>query len=562
MESDSTQVKIGNVILDYAKYSGEDLYSDGKIEDIILEACKRRKEEELLLHSTDWPVLYHLSSIRENIIEWFPMDKDTDVLEIGAGCGGITGVLSEKANSVTCIELSERRSYINAYRHREKDNIRILLGNFQDIEPGLGKYDCVTLIGVLEYSMLYIKCGNPFLEMLKIAKKHLKSNGKLFLAIENKMGLKYWNGAPEDHTDRLFSGLNDYIDNEKVRTFSKNEIEELLGKAGYKKKDFYFPSPDYKLPGAIYSDNYLPRPGDVRTYKKEYAGLRVYNFYEDIVSDQLCADGVFTYMSNSFVVIAGNDTETNIIFSKYNRERRPEYRLATYIENRGQEKIVIKKALCEEAQNNIKAIKKHELEWKGILPNVLCIEGRITDKGYESRYIKGFGLDELMYAYRTDLERFIEKTRFYIKKYFTPEEDTLIPFKVTDQFINVFGKEYPDRAESMRITNIDALFSNMKLGEDCKVYAFDYEWVFDFPVPYKYVIWRAAKEIYYQYQAYLKQKISQEQFLERIGFEKTEIAIYRKMEESFAFFVYGADRCEKYTSHYVKRSVMQEIRFC
>jgi hypothetical protein len=218
--------------------------------------------------------------------------------------------------------------------------------------------------------------------------------------------------------------------------------------------------------------------------------------------------------------------------------------------------------LCEEAQNNIKAIKKHELEWKGILPNVLCIEGRITDKGYESRYIKGFGLDELMYAYRTDLERFIEKTRFYIKKYFTPDEDTLIPFKVTDQFINVFGKEYPDRAESMRITNIDALFSNMKLGEDCKVYAFDYEWVFDFPVPYKYVIWRAAKEIYYQYQAYLKQKISQEQFLERIGFEKTEIAIYRKMEESFAFFVYGADRCEKYTSHYVKRSVMQEIRFC
>lgn len=562
MESGNAQVKIGNVVLDYARYSGKDLYSDGKIEDVILEACKKGKKEELLLHSTSWPVLYHLSSIRENIIEWYPMDKGSDVLEIGAGCGGITGILSEKANSVTCIELSERRSYINAYRHRDMDNIKILLGNFQDIEPDLEKYDCVTLIGVLEYSMLYIKCENPYLEMLRIAKKHLKPTGKLIIAIENKMGLKYWNGAPEDHTGRLFSSLNDYIDHEVVRTFSKNELKELLNKAGYERTEFYYPSPDYKLPDVIYSDNYLPGPGELRTYKKEYAGLRFYNFYEDIVSDQLCSDGVFPYMSNSFVVIAGDDSELDIDFAKYNRERRPEYRLVTCIENRGQERVVIKRALCKEAQKSVNAMKKHELEWRGILPNVLCAEGRITEKGYESRYIDGVRLDELMYIYRTDPENFIGKTRFYLKKYFTPDKDTLIPFKVTDRFIQVFGNGYPDRAESMRVSNIDALFSNMKLGGNHKVYAFDYEWVFDFPIPYKYVIWRAAKEIYYQYQAYLKQKLSQEQFLERIGFEKPEINLYGKMEESFAYFVYGADRYEKYTNHYVKGSIMQETRFC
>ena len=35
------------------------------------------------------------------------------------------------------------------------------------------------------------------------------------------MGLKYWNGAQEDHTGKQYSGLNDYIDdkNRHVRTF-------------------------------------------------------------------------------------------------------------------------------------------------------------------------------------------------------------------------------------------------------------------------------------------------------------------------------------------------------
>ena len=28
-----------------------------------------------------WPILYHLSDLRENIVEWLPMDKSMKVLE-------------------------------------------------------------------------------------------------------------------------------------------------------------------------------------------------------------------------------------------------------------------------------------------------------------------------------------------------------------------------------------------------------------------------------------------------------------------------------------------------
>ena len=151
---------------------------------------------------------------------------------------------------------------------------------------------------------MYIKSANPFLEMIKTVRKHIKHNGILVIAIENKMGIKYWNGASEDHTGKMYSGLNDYTNKENVRTFSKNELEGMLQKSGFKKNMFYYPLPDYKLPSVTYSDRCKPLVGRVRTYKKVYSSPRFYNFMEDVVSDQLCYDNKFDYMANSFLTIS------------------------------------------------------------------------------------------------------------------------------------------------------------------------------------------------------------------------------------------------------------------
>ena len=113
------------------------------------------------------------------------------MLEIGSGCGAITGTLADKAKKVTCIELSKKRSLINAYRNKDKDNIEILVGNFEDIEKDIvEKYDYITLIGVFEYGEAYISSEKPYENFLKIISKHLKENGKIIIAIENKLGSK------------------------------------------------------------------------------------------------------------------------------------------------------------------------------------------------------------------------------------------------------------------------------------------------------------------------------------------------------------------------------------
>ena len=245
--------KIGQVVLDYTFYGGADYYSDGGIEDTILEAVRQGKSEELLKSSNQWPILYHLSDIRENLLEWYPFRPDAKLLEIGSGCGALTGLFCKKVATVTCIELSEKRSLINAERNRDKDNIKIFLGNFEDIILK-DKFDYIMLIGVWEYSGLYVNDIEPYSFMLKKIRKYLKPDGKIFIAIENKMGMKYLNGAAEDHTGKMYSGINDYIGEKAVRTFSKPEIQKILDNIGIDNAVFYYPAADYKLPDIIYSD--------------------------------------------------------------------------------------------------------------------------------------------------------------------------------------------------------------------------------------------------------------------------------------------------------------------
>lgn len=302
--------KIGNVTLNYDFYSGTDLYSDGPVEDELLEIVKTTPKDEYSLvinEKKSWPILYHLSYYRENIINWMPIGKDESVLEVGSGCGALTGILAEMAKDVTCIELSEKRSLINAYRNKDKDNIEIIIGNFQDIEKTIDKkYDYITLIGVLEYGALYIDADNPHVEFLKCLKKHLKPNGKVVIAIENKLGMKYWAGCKEDHLGTYFSSLEGYQSYASVKTFSRRELGSMIKQAGYNKKLFYYPYPDYKFPVSIYSEKYLPKSGELYRNMRNFDNDRLCLFDETKVFNSIIEAELFEELSNSFLLIVFN----------------------------------------------------------------------------------------------------------------------------------------------------------------------------------------------------------------------------------------------------------------
>lgn len=299
--------RIGNVVLNLEYYSGTDLYSDGAIEDQLLDIVKEHSEEEynsIIAQNRNWPVLYHLSHMRTNIVQWIPIQKTDTVLEIGSGCGAITGTLADKAKEVTCIELSKKRSLINANRNKDRDNIEIMVGNFEEVEKHLTKkYDYITLIGVFEYAASYISSGEPYENFLRMIAKHLNKGGKIIMAIENKFGLKYWAGCKEDHLRTYFSGLEGYPDGSGVITFTKMELENIAKKSGLDKYEFFYPYPDYKFPMSIYSDKYLPKRGELNNNMRNFDGDRMVLFDETKVFDTIIQEGLFPLYSNSYLMI-------------------------------------------------------------------------------------------------------------------------------------------------------------------------------------------------------------------------------------------------------------------
>ncbi len=247
--------KVGNVTLDYTFYSGDDQYSDGDaVENRLLEIVTSGSDYNYAMEEyREWPVLYHLSRQRENIVAPMDIRKSDELLEIGAGPGAVTGAFADRAAHVDCIELSKRRSMINAERHKDRDNIRIYVGNFNEIRL-TKKYDVVTLVGVLEYACYYTKGDHPFTDFLKEVRDFLKPGGRLYIAIENKLGMKYFAGYHEDHLGRAYAGIEGYRPEDHVRTFTRSELKKLLKDTGFKNPYFYYPFPDYKLPTVIFSE--------------------------------------------------------------------------------------------------------------------------------------------------------------------------------------------------------------------------------------------------------------------------------------------------------------------
>lgn len=325
--------KIGKVRLDYGKYPGEDFYSEGAMEDELLDIVKSRSAaeyEKIIEERKVWPILYHLSPLRENIVDWVPMDKESRVLEIGSGCGAVTGALARKAGQVTCVELSKKRSLINAYRHRECDNITIHVGNFRDIEPGLPKdFDYICLIGMFEYGKSYIGGDKPYEELLARLLPHLAPGGRILIAIENKYGLKYFAGCREDHLGTYFAGIENYVSGGGVRTFGRNGLEQILDRCGAGEHYFYYPYPDYKFMTALYSDAWLPGKGELFNNMRNFDRDRMLLFSEKNAFDGLAEEGLFPLFSNSYMLVIGPGFDTK--FVKYSNDRAPEYSIRTEI---------------------------------------------------------------------------------------------------------------------------------------------------------------------------------------------------------------------------------------
>jgi len=301
--------KGAKLILDFK--GSNDWYSEDETEEKLLNFFKTSNNEtgvsELLKDKSNWAMQYHLSPIRRNLLSWYDFTPQSTLLEIGGGCGAFTGMFCEKVSQVTSVELTERRAKIIFNRHKNFDNLTVFAGDVRNVNL-TQKFDYVTSIGVMEYVGKNNKIKDPYLDFLTLLRGLLKKDGVFVLAIENKLGLKYWSGCTEDHSGILFDSIEDYSVDDSFRTFSKKELDALLLQAGFQEFFYYYPFPDYKMPLEIFSQDYLPNGNhEVRQSLfpfKDYSAKRNSLFDEKKVLGSLSKAGLFEHFSNSFLIFA------------------------------------------------------------------------------------------------------------------------------------------------------------------------------------------------------------------------------------------------------------------
>lgn len=297
---------------------------------------------EMVRAAVGWAQRYHVDPARGNVLRGLELPSTARVLEIGAGCGAITRYLGENCALVDALEPVPSRAVSAAARTRDLPGVQVFVGELDDV-PDVAAYDVIAVIGVLEYVGSGSADRQPYLDFLAGIRSRLAPGGTLVLAIENKLGVKYLVGSPEDHTNRVFDSIEGYPRGGKAHTFSRRELEQLLTDAGLTPTT-RIAFPDYKMTRTVLGElpdstrsllhriPYFPSP-DWRTARPHLADERA-------VWQTLVEAGLELEFGNSFLVLAGRDGPSTLwpadqgaVF--YTSNRRKHLNTATVVERSG-----------------------------------------------------------------------------------------------------------------------------------------------------------------------------------------------------------------------------------
>ena len=463
-------------------------YADGG-EKYLYKIFKRKKYTDpfdLHRYIKDWPSKYHLTVERISIIHSVQeiLDKNSKVLELGAGTGAITWYLAENFKKIDAIEGSSVRSMILKERTKRYKNVDVLTADITKVDYPKNFYDIITLIGVLEYIPFYSeeppeKSVNNFLKKIY---NTLSEKGILIIAIENKLGAKYFSGCKEDHNNVLFSGIIDYPFKSPI-TYSRFELENILKNAGFSNIQFYHLLPDYKIPKVFIREDeefYEINPSGIwRGNFVDYSGSRAYLFSDSLFIENTLKSRTFFQFSNSFLVLASKSTDINLktkwIMRKYwnqFRTKKEYHHFVDVIKNEKEDKIYVRKTPLYSSdvktKNNVIDFRLIDQEWiKGTSVYIKAMKSLFSNNSNEFYTINNRLLEEL------------------IKRFSTGSHDL-------EGYPLVSGEA------------LDFTYWNLKEDKNGNWFFFDRKWVFKDNIPADFVLFRNLYHLWEEYEPFSK----------------------------------------------------------
>lgn len=354
-------------------------------------------------------------------------------------------------------------------------------------------------------------------QVLERLRKEGAQTGRMVLALSNRFGVEAWNRTGE------------------LPKISFKGIRETLEEMGFCIQRIYYPYPNCDFPMKIYSDDYLPKMGELRNNRmRNFREKTCFFQEEEAFFNQVIEEGNFPVFSNAYLLVAErNDKRELPVFVQYANDRAPEFQMKTEIRKKGQGYTVVKKPMhplakehCEGIYRCCGQLEKAVAETDFSMNRCVKVEG-----GLEFEFLRGKTLDEKIKEFLQKGE--LESAKAAIRKFVGYLLDMAVrPFGMTKEFEHIFGKGLEfDGGMSMKVTDIDLIFRNIIVGEHWNV--IDYEWTFDFPIPVDFVIYRA-------FEAFLEKESGETSMLnpyELYPISERDKESYGQMEQNFQRYV-------------------------
>lgn len=248
-----------------------------------------------------------------------------------------------------------------------------------------------------------------------------------------------------------------------------------------------------------------------------------------------------------------------INFVKYNKTRREQFQIKTTILEERNTRYVEKAALHGDAFSHIWSFASKYESLKEQHPKIHWLEPEVhKEEGIvRFQYIEGKTLSEQLGEAIVEGKAPIRQLKEVLNLLYIVPKQFIQDFQVTAEFLEVFGSCGEIKDSSLKVTNIDALFENY-LVKDEEIFAIDYEWVFDFPIPVHFVKYRILKYFYEQYHS-LMESVSSQEFFQEFFITDEMITVYEQMEEHFQAYVHGENQQIQLGNYWVQTKSVSEF---
>lgn len=391
----------------------------------------------------------------------------------------------------------EKREYLRMWitDWYELDKEAQFIWDYEELERYLKKNEKIS------GSLILVDVFSPGGELgvtstLKKLTNLVEKKSSILILASNRLGLKFWAGAPEEHTNIYFEGLENYTTEGVCYTYSRAEWKNILDKIDAQYR-FFYPYPDFYFPQEIFSDKTVNDYGYGRP-SPNYGSRRYELFNEQKVAQALSGSKIMQEFANSFIIEV-NPKEEIKEYTKFSDNRKDEFCVVTSIKSDDTHRWVEKAAKSNFGNRHIHNLYRNTQEEACLRLHPVV---QTNEKTISYDFLEWDNYDILLVR-AIDQQDVGQIQAVFNAVYKIACEGAYITSYGTDEFAEWFGEKPFEEDLCVCPANIDIILDNIytpgDVGEIEKRQVIDGEWILNSPVPVLFIFWRVVNEAYYKH---------------------------------------------------------------